>query len=134
MIGYLLTILVTALSLLITDLVVPGVNLASFPAAIVAAIVIGLINAFIKPILSFFSIPINFLTLGLFALVINGFCFWLASILVPGFAVNGLLAFILGPVVLSLAGTAINSYFAYRGIGGQIAASTPTESIEASQE
>lgn len=134
MIGYLLTILVTALSLLIADLAVPGVDLASFPAAIVAAIVIGLVNAFIKPVLSFFSVPINFLTLGLFALVLNGFCFWLASILVPGFAVSGLLAFILGPVVLSFASTALNGYFATRGIGGQIAPSVPTDSIKAGQE
>lgn len=134
MIGYLLTILVTALSLLIADLAVPGVDLASFPAAIAAAIAIGLVNAFIKPVLSFFSIPVNFLTLGLFAFVLNGFCFWLASILVPGFAVNGLLAFVLGPVVLSFASTALNGYFATRGIGSQLGAATPADSIKAAQE
>jgi len=135
MIGYLLTILATALSLLVTDLVVPGVDLASFPAAIAAAVVIGLVNAFIKPILSFFSLPITFLTLGLFALVINGICFSLAAALVPGFVVKGLIAFILGPVILSLVSTAINNYFVAKGIGApSIAQTTPAEPIEAGKE
>lgn len=117
MVGFLLTTLATALSLLVVDLIVPGVDLANFPAAIIAALAIGLINGTVKPVLSFFSLPINFLTLGLFALVINGLCFWLAAVLVPGFYVSGLLAFFLGPVVLSFGSTLINNYFAERGIG-----------------
>ena len=117
MVGNLLTLLATALSLLVVDLAVPGVDLATFPAALIAAVSIGLVNAFIKPILSLLSLPLNFVTLGLFSLVVNGFCFWLASVLVPGFRVDGLLAFILGPVVLSLASTFLNKYFAERPIG-----------------
>lgn len=122
MFGFALTTLITALSLLIVDLVVPGVVLANFPAAIIAAIAIGFVNAFVKPILSFLSLPINFLTLGAFSLVINGVCFWLASVLVPGFAVHGLLAFILGPVVLSLGTTFLNNYFVGKGMGKSTAA------------
>ncbi|AHJ26481.1 phage holin family protein [Nodularia spumigena CS-584] len=109
-----LTAIATALSLLIVDLVVPGVNIANFPAAMIAALVIGLINGSVKPVLSTLSLPLNFLTLGAFSLVVNGFCFWLAAVLVPGFAVRGLIAFILGPVILSLASTFINKYFAER--------------------
>ncbi|WP_107805732.1 phage holin family protein [Nodularia spumigena] len=109
-----LTAIATALSLLIVDLVVPGVNIANFPAAMIAALVIGLINGSVKPVLSTLSLPLNFLTLGAFSLVVNGFCFWLAAVLVPGFAVSGLIAFILGPVILSLASTFINKYFAER--------------------
>jgi putative membrane protein len=111
-IAYLVTTLATALGLLIVDLAVPGVNIASFPAALMAAVAIGVVNAVIRPMLSLLSLPINFLTLGLFSLIVNGFCFWLASLLVPGFLVNGPLAFVFGPVILSFASTFLNNYFA----------------------
>ncbi|XHX80986.1 MAG: phage holin family protein [Stenomitos frigidus ULC029] len=117
MVGSLLTVLVTALSLLVVDLAVPGVDLATFPAALIAAVSIGLVNAFVKPILSTLSLPLTFVTLGTFSLIVNGLCFWLASVLVPGFRVDGLLGFILGPVVLSLASTFLNRYFAERNVG-----------------
>ena len=117
MLGFFLTTLVTALSLLIVDLAVPGVNIATFPAALIAALAIGFVNGSIKPVLSFVSAPVNFLTLGAFSLVVNGICFWLASIFVPGFGVHGLLAMILGPVVLSFASTFLNRYFNERGFG-----------------
>lgn len=106
-----LTVLATALSLLIIDLVVPGVNIATFPAALIAAVAIGLVNFGVKPILSLLSLPLNFLTLGGFSLVVNGLCFWLASLLVPGFTASGLVAIILGPVVLSFVNTFLSRYF-----------------------
>ncbi len=111
MIGTLLTFLATALSLLVVDIIFPGVDLANFPAALIAAVVIGGINAFIKPILSLLSLPLNLITLGAFSLVINGLCFWLASVVVPGFYVSGLFAFLLAPVILSFANTFLNQYF-----------------------
>lgn len=123
MLGFFLTTLVTALGLLVVDLVVPGVTIATFPAALLAAIAIGLVNGSIKPVLSTLSMPINFLTLGAFAFVVNGLCFWLASLVVPGFAVHGLLAFIGGPVVLSLASTLLNKYFAEKGVGQSLSPS-----------
>lgn len=112
MLGTLLTLLATTLSLLVVDIIFPGVTLANFPAAIVAALVIGAVNSGIRPILSVLSLPVNILTLGGFTLVVNGFCFWLASILVPGFQVGGLVAFLTAPVVLSFANTFISNYFA----------------------
>jgi putative membrane protein len=115
--GYLITTLVTALGLLVVDLAVPGVDIANFPAALLAAVAVGLVNAAIRPGLSLLSLPINFLTLGLFSLVVNGVCFWLASIFVPGFVVSGLIAFIFGPVILSFASTFLNKYFIEKGIG-----------------
>lgn len=117
MLTFLLTTLTTALGLLVVDIVLPGVTIASFPAALLAAVSVGLVNGFVKPVLSILSLPITFLTLGLFSFVVNGLCFWLASAFVPGFAVHGLLAFILGPVVLSFATTFLNKYFAEKGIG-----------------
>ena len=116
-IGYLVTTLATALGLLVVDLAVPGVYIANFPAAMLAAVAVGGVNSTIRPVLSLLSLPINFLSLGLFSLIVNGACFWLASLFVPGFAVSGLLAFILGPVILSFASTFLNNYFAERKIG-----------------
>lgn len=116
-IGYLVTTLATALGLLVVDLTVPGVDIANFPAALLAAVAVGVVNSAIRPVLSVLSLPINFLTLGLFSLVVNGVCFWLASLFVPGFVVSGLLAFIFGPVILSFASTFLNNYFMEKGIG-----------------
>lgn len=120
MLGFFFTTLATALSLLIVDLAVPGVDLDNFPAAMIAAVAIGLINSSVKPILSALSLPLNFLSLGLFSFVVNGLCFWLAAVLVPGFGVRGLLAFLLGPIVLSFVNTVLSKYFAERNPDAKI--------------
>ena len=112
MLGKLLTILATALSLLVVDIIFPGVNLANFPAAMVAAVVIGVVNVGVKPVISLLSLPATILTLGAFSLVVNGLCFWLASAFVPGFTVAGLGAFLIAPVVLSFVNTLLTNYFA----------------------
>ncbi|TAE55177.1 MAG: phage holin family protein [Nostocales cyanobacterium] len=114
-----LTVLATALSLLIVDILFPGVDLANFPAAMIAGLVIGLINSFVKPVINILSLPFTLVTLGAFSLVINGFCFWLASVIVPGFRVQGIVAFIFAPIVLSLANTVMSKYFADRDMGMQ---------------
>ncbi|MDX2228779.1 MAG: phage holin family protein [Leptolyngbyaceae cyanobacterium bins.349] len=114
MLGFLFTTLATALSLLVVDLVVPGVNLANFPAAIIAAIALGAVNSSIKPVLSTLSMPLNVISLGFASLIVNGLCFWLAAVLVPGFGVYGLLAFFLGPVILSFVNTFLSNYFISR--------------------
>jgi putative membrane protein len=118
-IGFAMTTLATALGLLIIDLVVPGVNVANFPAALIAAVAIGGINSTLRPVLSLLSLPINLLSLGLFSLFVNGFCLWLAALFVPGFAIHGLLGFILSPVVLSFASTFLNNYFAEKQLVGR---------------
>lgn len=112
MLRTLLTVFATALSLLVVDILFPGVDLMNFPAALLAGAVIGAINASVKPLLSFLSLPLTVVSLGAFTLIVNGFCFWLASILVPGFQVSGLVAFILAPVILSFINTFLTQYFA----------------------
>lgn len=116
MIGFAITTFVTALSLFVVDLVVPGVTIATVTAAVLAAISLGLVNGFVKPVLSILSLPATFLTLGAFSLVVNGFCFWLASLLVPGFVVHGFLGFILGPIALSFVSTFLSKYLAEKGL------------------
>ena len=103
------------------DLAIPGVDINTFLAALLAAVSIGLVNAFVKPVLSMLSLPITFVTLGSFSLVVNGVCFWLASLLVPGFAVHGWLAIVLAPIVLSLTNTFLSQYFAEKGVGQSFA-------------
>ena len=112
MMHFLLTWLGTAVSLLITAHIVPGFVIKSFVAALVAAVIVGLVNAFIRPILSILAFPINLLTFGLFTFVINGFTLWLASIFTPGygFIISGPLAALLGSIVLAIVSSVIN-YF-----------------------
>ncbi|BCL35179.1 phage holin family protein [Nostoc sp. MS1] len=131
MLGTFLTVLATALSLLIVDLVVPGVNIANFPAAMIAAVAVGFINSSFRPVLSALSLPLNFVTFGAFSLIVNGLCFTLAAALVPGFSAHGLLAFILGPVVLSFASTFINNYFVEKNV---LSGSTTTQAELPSQQ
>jgi len=121
MLGFLVTTLITALSILVVDLIVPGVGIATFTAALLAAVSLGIVNGSVKPVLKLVSLPVTFLTLGAFSLVVNGFCFWLASVLVPGFTVNGLIGFILGPIVLSAVSTFLSGYFAKNDVESKLA-------------
>ncbi|MBW4459787.1 MAG: phage holin family protein [Nodosilinea sp. WJT8-NPBG4] len=107
----LLSGLATALSLLVVDLVVPGVTINTLTAAAIAAASVGVINAFLKPTLQTLTMPINAVSFGAFSLVLNGLCLWLASLVVPGFYISGIIGFLLGPLVLSAVNTFINSYF-----------------------
>ncbi|OKH27083.1 phage holin family protein [Chroogloeocystis siderophila] len=111
------TLLATALSLLIVDIVVPGVDIATFPAALIAAFVIGVTNSSVKPALTKLALPLNYATLGLSSIVVNGLCFWLAALFVPGFAVYSIVGALLGPVILSFVNTFLSKYFAERNLG-----------------
>jgi putative membrane protein len=117
MIGYFITVLVTALSLLIVDVIFPGVSISSFPTALLAGVVIGFVNAFIRPVLQLVSLPVTFVTLGAFSFILNGILLWVASLIVPGFVMGGIFEFIFAPVVLSFSSTFLNKYFAEKGIG-----------------
>ncbi len=89
MIQLLIRLFLNALSVMVVAFLVPGVQVRDFPSAFIAAIVIGLVNALIRPILLILSLPITILTLGLFSLVVNALMFWLAASFVPGFTVSG---------------------------------------------
>lgn len=83
----LVRLFLNALAVLVVTRLVPGVTVQSFPAAFVAAIVIGIVNALIRPVLLLLTLPVNILTLGLFTLIVNALMFWLASSFTPGFRV-----------------------------------------------
>lgn len=91
-----------AVALAVTAKVVPGVHVDSLSTLAIAAIVVGLMNALVRPILAFFSFPLTVLTLGLFYLIVNGISFGLAARLVDGFSVNGLAPAVLGALCTSV--------------------------------
>lgn len=94
--------LVVAVALAATAWILPGVELSSWPALLVAALVLGLVNAVVRPVLVLLTLPITLLTLGLFYLVVNGAAFALAAAVVPGFVVGGCGWAILGALLVSL--------------------------------
>ena len=100
---------INALVLLALPYLLPGVHLRGFGQALLAALVLGLLNTLIRPVLLVLTLPINVLTLGLFTLVINGLLFWLAARLVGGFAVSGFGWAVLGAIVYSLISWAISA-------------------------
>lgn len=97
-----INLLLSALAVMISAYVIPGVSVANFWTAVVVAVVMGVVNAILKPILVILTLPINILTLGLFTLVINALLVLLVSAVVPGFHVTGFLAALIFGLVLSV--------------------------------
>lgn len=98
MIRFVLRWLLSAGALLLVARLVPGITVTSFGVAVVAAVVLALVNGLIGPVLRFFSFPITLLTLGLFALVINAVLFGIGAWLIDGFEVSGASALFLGAI------------------------------------
>lgn len=102
---------ISALSVYAAAYIVPGVRVANAWTAFVAALVIGLINALIRPLIILLTLPVNILTLGLFTLVINAVLFWFASSIVKGFDVANFTAAFLGALVYWLVSWFVNGLF-----------------------
>lgn len=100
--GFLVHWLVVAVALWVTAYLVPGVTITSWTALAIAALVLGLINATVKPVLVILTLPITIITLGLFYLVVNAIAFALAAALVPGFQIAGAVPAVVGALVTSL--------------------------------
>lgn len=98
----LLAWLINAVALLALPYVVPGVQVSGFGTALVAALVLGLVNTLIRPLVVLLTLPATILTLGLFILVINGLLFWAVATFVDGFQVAGFWAAVLGAIVYSV--------------------------------
>ena len=98
----LLVWLINAVALFALPYLLPFVHVDRFTTALVAALVLGLVNTLIRPILVVLTFPVTVLTLGLFIFVINGLIFWAASGVVQGFRVDGFWAGVLGAIVYSI--------------------------------
>lgn len=97
--------------MLISLYLVPGIKITDFYAALVAVLVLGLVNVLIKPIILILTLPFNIMTLGLFTLVINTLCFWFVTTIVKGFYVSGFWAAFVGAFLMWVAGWFINTLF-----------------------
>jgi len=98
-----------ALALYIVARILPGIHLSDFGSALVAVVIIGLVNVLIKPILFLLTLPVTFITFGLFAFVLNALMLMLASSLTPGFKIDGFGTALLGSILLSLVTTILHS-------------------------
>jgi putative membrane protein len=99
---FLIHLVVVAFALWVAAYLVPGISFRSTPSLLLAALVLGLVNALVRPILFILTLPITIITLGLFYLVVNGLAFALTAALVPGFTVTSFTNAILGALVVSL--------------------------------
>jgi putative membrane protein len=100
---FVLRLLVTALAVLLASyLVRPMIEVENFTAALVFALVLGLLNAFVRPLLMLLTLPLQLITLGLFTLVINAIVFYLASLFPVGVRVDGFVAAFVGALIVSV--------------------------------
>ena len=102
LIGFVVIWALTAVGLGIVTLLLPGVRTKSMGALLMASFVLGLVNAFIRPILWFLTLPLTVLTFGLFALVVNAFMIWLTAALVKGFEVDGFGSALLAALIMAV--------------------------------
>ena len=102
MMTLLLVWILNAVALLVVAYVLPGIVVASFGSAMLAALVLGLINSLVKPVLILLTLPITIITLGLFLLVLNALMFWFAGSILTGFQVNGFWWAVGGAILYSL--------------------------------
>lgn len=100
-----------AAALWVAAAVVPGVVVTSVPALLMAALVLGLVNALVRPVLTILTLPITILTLGLFYLVVNGVAFGLAAAMVPGFDLAGFGSAVIGALLVSLVSWVLGALF-----------------------
>ena len=100
--------ILSALTILLISQYLPGFNVNSFVTALIVALVLGIIYAFIKPVIVILTLPINILTLGLFTFVINAFLIRTTAFIVPGFEVHGFLPALIGAFLLWLISTVVN--------------------------
>ena len=100
---------VSALALWIVAQIIPGIELRGFGAALLATLIIAIVNSTIGIVLKFLTFPLTLLTLGLFLLVVNAFLLKLASLFTPGFSVRGFFAALFGSVVLTILTTLLRN-------------------------
>jgi len=101
--------IIVMVAIIITAYILPGVAVSGFLSAFLTAVVLGFVNAFIRPAALFLTLPINVLTLGLFTFVVNAFLVLLVSGVVPGFKVDGFGSALIGSILLSLISTLLHT-------------------------
>ncbi len=106
---FLARVLLNALAIGVAAWLVPGVQLSGPGPAVIAGILLGLVNALVRPILILLTLPFTLLTLGLFLFIVNAICFGLTAALVPGFDLTGFFAAFFGALVVTVVSWAVNA-------------------------
>jgi putative membrane protein len=114
-VGFIVRVLVNAATIALAAAFVPGLRLDGAVPALLAGLVLGLINALVRPVLLVLTLPLTLITLGLFLLVLNGICLALTAWLVPGFDVEGFLPAMLGALVISVVSWILTAFVSDRG-------------------
>ena len=115
MIGFAIRLAITALGLWLAQQVVPGIQIAGTGTLVAAALLLGIVNAVVRPLVLLFTLPITVLTLGLFLLVVNAAMFGLVAALLDDFHVTGFGAALLGSLVVSLTSWLASWYVGPKG-------------------
>lgn len=113
--GFLLRVVINTLAILLGVNVVPGIEARGVLAVLGAGLVLGLINAVVRPVLLILTLPLTLVTLGLFLLVLNAFCLWLTSVLVKGFLIEGFWAAFFGALIVSVVSWLLTAFLSDRG-------------------
>lgn len=108
---FLVTLIITAISMLITAQIIPGIQINGIVPSLIGAGVFGLVNGIVKPILVFFTLPFTIVTLGLFLFVVNAICFSLVGYFTPGFAVNSFFDALFGSIIVSFVAGFLSKFF-----------------------
>jgi len=109
--GFLTKLILNAASIYLTASFVKGVEIRDFVTALVAALILGIVNALIRPIFLLFSLPINLMTLGLFTFVINGLMLLIAASITKGFFIAGLGSAIIASIIISIVSAILSFLF-----------------------
>ncbi len=102
--------ILSAVTVFASAYVLPGIHVQNFTTALIAALVIGIINAFLKPVLTILTLPITIITLGIFSFVLNAFLIMIADYLVPGFKVDGFFWALILSLILTIVGSIYHNF------------------------
>jgi putative membrane protein len=108
--GFVIRLLITALGLWVADRLLPGIVITGTGSLIVSALLLGLVNAVIRPVILILTLPLTVLTLGLFVLIVNGISLGIAAWLVPGFHIAGLWSATWGAIIVGLTSWAASAF------------------------
>ncbi|MBI2972990.1 MAG: phage holin family protein [Armatimonadetes bacterium] len=110
--GFLLRWLFNAIAIYLTTRIIQGLQIPDFTTALIAALVLGIVNAFIRPIVLLLTLPINLLTLGLFTLIVNTLMLYLVAAVVRSFVITSFWSALIGAVLIAIISTLLSHIFA----------------------
>ena len=112
---FLARLVLNGLAIIIAAWLLPGIHISSSLSALLAGVILGFVNAIVRPVLFFLTLPLTLLTLGLFIFVLNAICFGLTAWLVPGFSVDGFFSAVFGALLVSVVSWILNGLVVGRG-------------------